>query len=1010
MGTGVQRGLRVELVGREQERAELGTALSDASAGRGGVYLLLGEAGMGKSTLAGWAVGRADDIGMRVARGGCSAAGMPALWPWRRALADVAPDLRWRGDAGTIATSDRELLAAAVVEAIVAAALDGALLIVLEDLHWADPVSLLVVRVVADAVPALPVLLVLTARTDPGEMSPEVRHEIGELPTHARRVVLGPLNESGVSELAARALEDALNERDVRELHRRTGGNPFFVHEVLRLQVAHGAQADLIVPLGVNEVIQRRVARVSQRCAALLALAAISAETSADVIELDLLESDRDAIVRLDEAVAAGLVDDVGAGGGHRFRHSLIREVIDAGLSAAERARLHALVAARLEQRDSAPRSPARLAYHWARADERGRDRAAYWSLLAARVAVSEFGFEAAADHFRQALAGANTDRIAVAIELGEALQLSGDIGASRRVLLAAARDAEAADRPVELARAALALGGGLAGFEVPISDDRQAALLARADELLPSAEQAWRAAVRGRLSLAGTGTTPPGARIAMAEDAVRLAQQAGDVAVESAVLAAYCDAIAGPDYVRERIAAAGRIVSLIESRRALHDQATLLLARRLLVVAHLESGDLAAAEAQAAAYEQIAGRLGIPFYSWLPEIWRGMRALLVGDVEGALQRADAAEAIGRRADSGNAELMVFTLRMQAHLDRGTPDVFVPAVRAVLERIVPGGMPAMYLAAPARLLLGAGDASAARSVLRAFRSGDPNAMPKDAEWLEAHWAMADIAVEIDDRIAAAGLYDALIPYEDTWAVDGIGGAVFGAVAEQLGRLAAYLGRSADAERHSARARDLYERQGASALLHRVQGARSASTGTARIHRDGPVWLLEWQGRRTIVADAKGLHDLAVLLARPGEPVPALELLEAAGGPSAADVGGGLGPVLDVTARRAYRRRLDELDRELDEAEADADPGRAQRIRAERAMLVDELAAAVGLGGRARIAGDPADRARKAITMRIRATIRSIARHDPVLARHLTNAVRTGRLCSYQPDVLVRWQT
>jgi hypothetical protein len=115
-------------------------------------------------------------------------------------------------------------------------------------------------------------------------------------------------------------------------------------------------------------------------------------------------------------------------------------------------------------------------------------------------------------------------------------------------------------------------------------------------------------------------------------------------------------------------------------------------------------------------------------------------------------------------------------------------------------------------------------------------------------------------------------------------------------------------------------------------------------------------------------------------------------------------------VLDDKARRAYRRRLDELERDLDEAETNADVARADRFRAEREMLVSELAAAVGLGGRARIGGDPADRARKAVTMRIRAAIRTIGGLDPALGRHLTNAVQTGRLCSYQPETPVHWKT
>lgn len=1005
--TRVRQRLQVQMIGRERERAELAAGLDNAVAGRGSVMLLVGEAGMGKSTLARWTIAQAAEAGVTVGQGACSAAGMPALWPLRRALADIVPDLRWGADAAATTSSDRDLLAATVVEAIATAARNRPLLLLVEDLHWADPVCLLMIRAIVDAVPALSVVLLLTTRDDPGEPPTEVRAQLADLPTHARRIVLPPLDEAGVAVLARQTLRHDMAERDVRDLHRRTGGNPFFVQEVLRLRAAHGDQAALVVPPGVSEVIQRRVARVSQGCAALLALAAVAAAAYGDVIEHDLVADDPNTAVLLVEAVSAGLLDATHPD--HVFRHALIREVVEAGLSAPQRARLHALVATRLERRGDTRSSSARLAYHWSRAEGAlAAERAAFWSLRAAHSAVEEFGFETAVEHFRHALTAAGTDRVAVSIELGEALQLCGQTNAAHEVLVAAAHEAELAERPVELARAALALGGGLAGFEVPITDESQSTLLARADQVLPTSERAWRAAVRGRLSLARAGAMTPSDRVAMAADAVRLAGEAGDPAVESAVLAAYCDAIAGPDFVLERIAAADRIVALTESRDSLHDQTTTLLARRLLLVARLENGDLGAAETCALAYEQIASRLGIPLYGWLPEIWRGMRALLVGDVDAALRHADAAEQIEQRAQSFNAELMVFTLRLQAYLDRGTPYEFAPAVRGILDQLGPLGMPAMYLAAPARLLLAAGDPSAARSVLRVFASGDPAAMPKDAEWLEAHWALADIAIELDDRAVAERLYDTLLPYVHLWAVDGIGGAVFGAVTEQLGRLAEYLGRGVDAERLLAQARGQYERQSTPALLRRL--SRGAATGTARIHRDGVIWQLEWRGRRTTVPDAKGLHDLATLLTRPGQPIPARQLVAAPGGPPSEPLGGGLGPVLDDRARRAYRHRLDELETELHDAEANADLARAERLRDERAIIADELAAAMGLGGRARIAGDPTDRARKAVTMRIRAAIRSIEGQDPALARHLTNSVRTGRLCSYQPEGPVRWRT
>jgi hypothetical protein len=270
--------------------------------------------------------------------------------------------------------------------------------------------------------------------------------------------------------------------------------------------------------------------------------------------------------------------------------------------------------------------------------------------------------------------------------------------------------------------------------------------------------------------------------------------------------------------------------------------------------------------------------------------------------------------------------------------------------------------------------------------------------------------MVDIAIDLDDRVAVAGLYETLLPYRRLWAVDGIGGAIFGAMSEQLARLAARLGRDADSAAHREDAKRQYELQGTPALLRRMMGATAMASSVARMHHDGAVWQLEWHGRVSTVPDAKGLHDLARLVGRPGQSIPALDLVEAGGGPSAAAVGASLGPVIDDTARRAYRARLDELDRDLDDAELAADLGRAERIRSERDMLIDELAAATGLGGRLRIAGDPADRARKAVTMRVRAAIRAIAVHDQNLARHLTNTIRTGRQCSYQPELPVDWLT
>jgi hypothetical protein len=1022
--------VRPAVVGRGREQAELAAAVAGARAGHGQAVLLLGEAGMGKSVLADWVVSQAEQAGLRVARGACSAAGMPPLWPWRRALDAIGLELPWREDRATAAPAGREVMAAALVEAVAAAAERQPLIIVLEDLHWSDPVSVLVARGTAEAAAALPLMLVLTCRDEQDEATQQVRDSLSELPASVRRMLLPPLDEAAVAALVSDVAGPGLGGQGAAGLRARTGGNPFFVQEVARLVAARGSAATLMVPPGVREVLQRRLARLSQPCVSLLTAAAIIAETVAEVIEDDLLcqvsgVSEETAARLLDEAAAGRLLDVDPAGPArYRFRHALIREVLDHGLSGAQRGELHAAAGEALEKQDSPPAAAARLAYHWSRASGPGaREKAAAWSLRAARDAVAGFGFEAAAAHYARALARRPAGAIAVSVEYGEALQLCGDVAAAREVLLDAARAAASAGLAGDLARAALALGGGLAGFEVPLQDEEQADLLREADAALPREETALRAAVRGRLSLALAGSAPPAERVALAQGAVRLARAAGDRQIESAVLAAYCDAIAGPDYVHERTEAATRMLNLASDppEASLQRQATVLLARRLLLVALLEQGDLSGAERQAAAYERLARRLGIPRYGWLPEIWRAMRALLAGDPDGALEHAAAAEAIGLRARSINAQLMAFTARMQAHLDQGTAAGYASDVKALMAGAGPD-MPAMYYAAPARFLLAAGDASMARTMFRAVLADPARGRPKDAEWLECHWAMADIAITLDDRAAAALLAAELAPYDKLWAVDGIGGAVFGTIAEQLGKLAAYLGRPAEAARYLAVARDRYEQAGTPALLARLDAlagprpeACSADPADAagvagRLQRSGQVWLVEWRGRRSTMPDSKGIRDLAVLLAHPGQPVPALELVEAAGGPPAAAAGGSLGPVLDATARRAYQQRLADLEDELAEAEGNADLGRLERLRAERSMLAAELVGALGLGGRARFAGDPAERARKAVTMRIRAAIGAVAEQDEALARHLRNAIRTGRLCSYQPEETVSWQT
>ena len=184
-----------------------------------------------------------------------------------------------------------------------------------------------------------------------------------------------------------------------------------------------------------------------------------------------------------------------------------------------------------------------------------------------------------------------------------------------------------------------------------------------------------------------------------------------------------------------------------------------------------------------------------------------------------------------------------------------------------------------------------------------------------------------------------------------------------------------------------------------------QGAPAPGEGERAgvFRRSGEFWEIGLGGDVVSVRATKGMGDLATLLQAAGREVHCLELM---GG--AVDERG-TGEVLDGSARVAYEQRVRDLQRDLDEAERDNDRGRAEQARVELDAVVDELTAALGLGGRARTSGGSAERARSAVTQRIRATIRRIDAVHPRLGRHLRASIRTGTFCSYIPEEPVRWR-
>jgi hypothetical protein len=180
------------------------------------------------------------------------------------------------------------------------------------------------------------------------------------------------------------------------------------------------------------------------------------------------------------------------------------------------------------------------------------------------------------------------------------------------------------------------------------------------------------------------------------------------------------------------------------------------------------------------------------------------------------------------------------------------------------------------------------------------------------------------------------------------------------------------------------------------------------TQRATLRPEGGVWLIDFNGTNVHVPDLKGLWHLRELVSRPREFIPALALLGASSEEPIprADTG----PVLDREALRQYRRRLAELDDELDNAAIHGDAKRQAKRSAERDALIAELKRATGLGGRPRRSGSPAEKARVNVTRTIRHAIIDLSTKVPELAAHLDESIVTGVSCCYEPRTNIAWTT
>jgi len=773
-------------VGREGELAALMAAAGEAVTDGARVALVTGEAGLGKSTLLEHLGARLGQDGWLVAAGRSPEVdSAPPAWAWVEALRkvaatvspgefadDLAPLLSDSAPVDGDAAAGRFRLRQAVWNWLAAAAADRPVAVVLDDLHWADAVTL---ELLGGGVGArAPIFVVAAYRAEESERLTETLGSLAR--TAPLRLDLPGLKGDAVAELVRAEYE--ADDATVAGIAERTGGNPFYVRESARLLTSEGALVALSeVPEGVRDVLRRRLARLPESGVSVLRLAAVAGRESSVGVLVQAADSDEDGVLdALDAGVIAGLLDEPRPGR-VRFVHALVRDTLVADVTRLRAARMHARIAAALEGTGDV----AALAHHYARA---GSPKAVGYCVRAAELAEARYAHDVAAALL--------TDAVTNSTEPGERVDLLGRLlrAQIRAGAVAAARDTR--EQAVEYAES-----------------------IGR-DDLMIGAFTAWTEPTPWQARTYGTVDRPIVGRLSRLLKRTDLAPD-----VRSRLLTAYAEELVGED--DPTVMAAAREALDLATDPRLRAAALQVLARepgrkeyaRELVEIGVEhdlpvyqvTGLFNQAANAAAANDPATMRRVTEEALDLARAYRMPEAIGVAEIalaaleliEGRFAESERlyAEATKRMERAGSVHAGFIRLALAViWLNDGTLGDHLDDVRALHEAFGPMAADLLVLALHA---VGRGD-----EARRARTSPSPIRPDFFFTFLTSLRAMAIVA--LNDRAAAEEIYADLLPYRD--------GPPAGAesislalrpVAHTLGELALLLGRDEEAAAHFAQA-------------------------------------------------------------------------------------------------------------------------------------------------------------------------------------------------------------
>jgi hypothetical protein len=685
----------------------------------------------------------------------------------------------------------------ALLDALEHQAAGRPLLLVVDDLHWADGGTLDFLRHLAGRDGATPVLVVATSR--PGA----VAELVDDL--EAVQIELGGLTVAETQALLA-SREDNL---DAEALVQRTGGNPFFLEALLE------AGTHEALPAGVAELVAARVGSLGAPVRRLLEAAAVLGLEFETGIAAAVSGQDRgEALDALDAAAAARLVAPVDAAGRAAFAHALVQEALVRTLAPTTRAQLHARTVAALLPYAEAGSDDALIAsarHALAAAPLIDDEQVASLAERAAAALLAGFASGDAAELLAAAVGRLRAPRPLARVRclLGEALHSANRGKEARAAFEAVAVAARRLGDGALLARAAL----GLAGPAVTILtvDRDRVALLEEALEAAPTDERGLRARLQSRLAIELAYDSDRERRELLSSDAVRTARASGNAHASAAALGARHVVLWGPDHTEERLALADEMVAL--ARRAAY--AVLELQARTWRIVDLdELGDGAALEAELDAYADRAAQARLTAYAWYVPAWRSARAYLAGHGKDGDRLRRRAVELGRRAGDPNVEfarLLPWVIPLADDAIR-TADHDLDWQR---ERIRVSPAAWAYRAMYACILAATGHEAEARRELASQRAaGAPSSWPRDTNWLSATKEASEAAVLLGDHELGIELERLLEPFAERMVVSARGLLCIGSVSGALGRLAELRENPAHAVQRYERAIQLEERAGA----------------------------------------------------------------------------------------------------------------------------------------------------------------------------------------------------